>query len=427
MDVLLVRERMRVEGRVLPVRGPKLGIFDPVIIAKLDRANFDGLLMQPRFTDVLRQRPDRCPVLWKDVRAALSDRTRKLGTPEVHQALHRDMVETIRGLSGIETDLTWLAERAISQTLIPFIIGGLSPADHRKLVRDQHTKIENVLTPFEDLLRGLQRRFPVLRHMRNLSYEYAAGRVIARQLRQRMRGRSPPRNDYAQAVLGLVDRLGVSRATYVVSTVLTAVAGAPGTFGACLLYEFLCREEWRERIRAEFSAITEEQLFREPVKSAPIAHRFVKEALRFWSFPIIAQRTLYKDIEVDEFRMSEGDFYFLSSYLIHRDSEYWDDPDTFDPERWARQDQKLAPGVYAPFGWGGRTCVGASLGLAQTMLFLQIVATRFDIEFTSKERTTVGLDGIAAPENFHGIVRERPAQAATPAQPASTTSALASA
>jgi cytochrome P450 len=407
MDLLLVRERMRVEGRVLPVRGPKLGIFDPVIIAKLDRANFDGLQMQPRFTDVLRQRPDRCPVLWKDVRAALSDQTRKLGTPDAHRSLHRSMLRIVGEMAGEETDLTWLCERAISETLIPFIIGGLSPSEHRKLVRDQHTKIQNVLTPFEDLLRGLQRKFPMLRRIRDARYEYAVGRVIARQLRQRMRGARPPQNDYAQAVLGLIDRLGVSRATYVISTVLTAVAGAPGTFGACLLYELLGRDEWRARIRDEFAAIPEEALFREPVKSAPIAHRFVKEALRFWSFPLIAQRTLYKDIEVDEFRMSQGDFYFLSSYLIHRDAEYWDDPDTFDPDRWTRQDRKLAPGVYAPFGWGGRTCVGASFGLAQTMLFLQIVATRFDFEFTSRERTTVGLDGIAAPENFHGIARPR--------------------
>ena len=67
----------------------------------------------------------------------------------------------------------------------------------------------------------------------------------------------------------------------------------------------------------------------------------------------------------------------------------------------------MSAGVYAPFGWGGRTCVGASFGLAPTMLFLQIVATRFDIEFTSQERTIVGLDGIAAPENFRGIVRPR--------------------
>ena len=407
MDILLVRERMATEGRVLPVHGPKLGIFDPAILAKLDRANFDGLHMQPRFADALWQRPDRCPVLWKDVRAALSEQTRKLSTPEVHQVLHRKMVETIHGLSGSETDLTWLAERAVSETLIPFIVGGLSASDHRKLVRDQHTKLENVLTPFEDLLRGIERKLPVLRRIREARYEFAVGRVIARQLRRRMRGTRPPQNDYSQAVLGLIDRLGVSRATYAISTILTAVAGAPGTFGACLLYELLCRDEWRARIREEFSAIPEEELFREPVKSAPTAHRFVKEALRFWSFPLIAQRTLYKDIEVDEFRMKEGDFYFLSSYLIHRDAEYWDDPETFDPDRWARQDRKLAPGVYAPFGWGGRTCVGASLGLAQTMLFLQIVSTHFEFDFTSRERTVVGLDGIAAPENFFGVARPR--------------------
>ena len=138
IDITLVAERMRTEGRVLPVLGSKLGIFDPAIFAKLDRANFDGLHMGPRLADAIRQRPDRCPVLWKDVRAALSDHTRKLGTPDNHRTLHRNMLQTVRGLTDRETDLTWLAERAISETLIPFIVAGLSPSDHRKLVLDQH-------------------------------------------------------------------------------------------------------------------------------------------------------------------------------------------------------------------------------------------------------------------------------------------------
>lgn len=398
---------MRTEGKVLPVVGPILGIFDPAILAKLDRANFDGLHMQPRLADAIRQRPDRCPVLWKDVRAAMFEQTRKLGTPETHCALHSDMVRMIESLADRETDLTWLSERAISETLVPYIVGGLSRRGYRRLVRDQHTRIENVLTPFEDLLRGPQKTFPILKRIRDAWREHVAGRVVSRELRRRLAGTHPPQNDYAQAILAMTDRLGVSRATYVLTTLLTAIAGAPGTVGACLLYEYLSRDEWRARIRDEFDAIPEDELFREPVKSAPIAYRFVKEAMRFWSFPMIAQRMIYRDIEVDEFRMGRGDSYFLSSFLIHRDSDYWDRPDEFDPDRWAKADRATTPGVYAPFGWGGRTCVGASFGLAQMMMFLQIVASRFDIEFTTTGRTVVTLDGIAAPENFRGVVRAR--------------------
>jgi cytochrome P450 len=395
---------MRSEGRVLPVVDSSLGVFDPAVLAKLDRANFDGLHMAPRLADAIRDRPDRCPVLWKDVRAALFDQTRRLNTPDTLRELHGSMVRMIGSLAGSETDLTWLAERAISETLIPYIVGGLSPADHRLLVRDQHTKIENVLTPFEQLLRGPSRLFPVLRRLRNARHEAAAGRVIARELRRRRCGTRPARNDYAEAVLALIDRLGVERATYALTTLLTAVAGAPGTVGACLLYEFVRRPEWQARIRAEFDSIPEEELFREPVKSAPVAYRFVKEAMRFWSFPLLSKRVVYRDFEVDELRMKRGDAYFLSSYLVHRDSEYWDDPERFDPDRWTRADRAIVPGAYAPFGWGGRTCVGASFGLSQTMMFLQIVSTRFDVECTSEDRATVGLDGIAAPEQFYGVV-----------------------
>lgn len=404
LDLALVAERMKREGRVLPLVGTIRGIFEPSLSLKLDRTNFDGVTMAPRFADSVRGRPDRCPVLWKEVRSAISEQTRRFGTPESHRALNDAMAATLGEAAGRETDLTWLTERTVSENLLPYIVAGLPPAGQRALVRDQHAKLRNVLTPFEQLLKGPERLIPAIKRFRDARAQVRAARAVSAEIRRRMRGRSPAQDDYTQAVMTLIDRLGVQRATYVVTTLLTAIAGAPGTVAACTLWELVRRDEWRARVRDELAAIPEEAFLREPVRSAPLAHRFVKEAMRMWSFPLLLQRIVSKDFEAGGLAFAKGETYFLSSYILHRDESYWEDPDTFDPDRWLRPGE-VTSGAYVPFGWAPRTCPGASFGLAQLMMFLRLATLKFEVEPTSLDRSTVAMDGIAAPKDFLGIVR----------------------
>lgn len=44
---------------------------------------------------------------------------------------------------------------------------------------------------------------------------------------------------------------------------------------------------------------------------------------------------------------------------VHLDEDLYPDPYCFKPERW--QDMQLKPGMYAPFGLGGRSCIGMDL------------------------------------------------------------------
>ena len=46
--------------------------------------------------------------------------------------------------------------------------------------------------------------------------------------------------------------------------------------------------------------------------------------------------------------------------LVHRDVEYWKDPESFRPERWISEDGSsiINHSHYMPFGYGKRICVG---------------------------------------------------------------------
>jgi len=49
---------------------------------------------------------------------------------------------------------------------------------------------------------------------------------------------------------------------------------------------------------------------------------------------------------------------------LHKDPEYFPDPETFDPERFSEEAKNRRPKyVYLPFGVGPRVCIGAYVSL----------------------------------------------------------------
>lgn len=90
----------------------------------------------------------------------------------------------------------------------------------------------------------------------------------------------------------------------------------------------------------------------------------VSEALR--KHPPFAQmdRTCSKDYEMDlgngkTILIKKGDLVILPFYQLHRDREYFKDPEKFDPQRFSDDNKdSIVTGTYLPFGIGPRACIG---------------------------------------------------------------------
>ncbi|XP_069676216.1 cytochrome P450 9e2-like [Periplaneta americana] len=80
-----------------------------------------------------------------------------------------------------------------------------------------------------------------------------------------------------------------------------------------------------------------------------------------------------------------GDSLFIPLFGLHRDPEYFPDPDRFDPERFSDDNKhNINPAAYLPFGLGPRICIGNRFALMETKLVLAHVLSRFNIKVVPK-------------------------------------------
>lgn len=92
----------------------------------------------------------------------------------------------------------------------------------------------------------------------------------------------------------------------------------------------------------------------------------IAETLRLWPPGFQVERVCTKEYTINpkspnerEVLVEKGVSISIPVIAIHRDSQYYSDPERFDPERFSEENKaKLVPGAYLPFGVGPRNCIG---------------------------------------------------------------------
>jgi cytochrome P450 len=384
-------DRVRREGPVLSLPGGVVGVFNPSLATKVDKANSDDLKIIDSLVDVLKIRKNE-PVTWREARSLLTEQSGRLATPTHMKALYARMTAFLGERTGSSEDLTKLVWRTVSRALIPLAIEGVGEVDALTLVAEQEMRFRV----------QLEQMVPLWRRLPDFFVSRRATRVLTRQLKRRISS-GESREDFAQVLLSLVDRIGIDRVTYLVTVQLIAISGVPGMMAACMLYAMARYPEWRERIRLEMAELEPEELYSLPTRKLPCTLRFIKESMRHWATPFVTRRVASRDIDMDGVVVKKGGVYELSSYVLHHSDEYWDDPEVFDPDRWLASRRPAAKGAYVPFGFGPRSCVGASVGHGQLILFCALVTRDFQFEVSPGREPRMRMEGFAVPADFEGV------------------------
>ena len=155
------------------------------------------------------------------------------------------------------------------------------------------------------------------------------------------------------------------------------IAGLDTMAGVCsfMLYSLLKHPEVLARMTAEADAIfANGGPTVQDIRKLDVTHRAALETMRMYPTAPALHRTVSNSFELGGYRLHAGDHVLMAVAVPHYLPRYFPDPERFDIDRYAPpRNEHHQVGVYAPFGLGAHTCLGAGfaeVGIAVTMATL---------------------------------------------------------
>jgi cytochrome P450 len=151
-----------------------------------------------------------------------------------------------------------------------------------------------------------------------------------------------------------------------------------------LLYLLSSRPDCLERIRQEFdSVLGDAPLTYSDVPRFEFATQVILEALRLYPPFWMIDRMAVADDRVGGLAILKGSTVIVFVYGAHHAPRYWPDPESFDPERFTKANEKLnTPFTYLPFGAGPRGCIGGNYAMLQILMILSTLLRSYDFELS---------------------------------------------
>ena len=112
----------------------------------------------------------------------------------------------------------------------------------------------------------------------------------------------------------------------------------------------------------------------EDVKRMSLLRAHIKETLRLYPSAAFFARDAADAITVKDVHFEKGDALFFPVYSLHRNTQLWDAPDQYRPERFLGSPPPR--GQYIPFGAGPRICIGAQYAETEIMILMASVLRR---------------------------------------------------
>lgn len=112
----------------------------------------------------------------------------------------------------------------------------------------------------------------------------------------------------------------------------------------------------------------------------------IKESMRLYPAAWFIDREALEDDTIDGITIKKGQNIGTTTYSLHRNPKYWENPTKFDPERFTPENEKKHfPFSYIPFGSGPRICLGQHFALMELQLILSMFFQRYKFTLVTQE------------------------------------------
>ena len=116
----------------------------------------------------------------------------------------------------------------------------------------------------------------------------------------------------------------------------------------------------------------------EDVGKLTYTRQVLDEAMRLYPPAPFMGRVALADDELGGVKLKAGTQVLISPWVLHRHHTLWEEPELFDPERFAPgRKEAIHRFAYLPFGGGPRICIGMAFAVQEAMLLLVTVLQRY--------------------------------------------------
>jgi cytochrome P450 len=114
------------------------------------------------------------------------------------------------------------------------------------------------------------------------------------------------------------------------------------------------------------------------------ARRFFEESMRKYPPGWVLPRQALDDVELCGYAIPKNAFVLVCNYLTHQHADFWERPESFEPERFLPERAAKRPRyAFVPFGGGAHLCVGNHFALMEAQLALVLIVQRYRLELAA--------------------------------------------
>ncbi len=308
---------------------------------------------------------------------------RSLITPAFHGKALREYFDVIQELAEEYAEEWSRKERIVAYSELRKLTFAI--AARLLLGADTNERAEYLSRLFETLSRGMQ-AFPRwnvgwMRFGRAMQAMETLRVYFQNVVNER---RQNPRNDALSMLITSKDETGNSLTDAdIISHIITLLLAAHDTTTSSmtwLLYELDRHPEVQQKLHVELETIVGMATLRpEHLPELRYSDYVLKEVERLHPAVTGAPRRVVKEFEFDGFRVPVGSLVYYSILFTHMMPDVFQEPERFDPDRFAppREEDKRTPYSLIGFGGGARSCIGQGFARYEMKAILAVILKRY--------------------------------------------------
>jgi cytochrome P450 len=139
--------------------------------------------------------------------------------------------------------------------------------------------------------------------------------------------------------------------------------------------------EVQQRLRGEIASVLgNREATPADIPRLPLCENILRESMRLYPPAYVVGRNALEDCTIGNYFIRKGTNVLMSSWVVHRDSRWYDQPDEFLPDRWADGLLSRIPKyAYFPFGGGPRVCIGNTFAMLEGVLILATMVQQLEL------------------------------------------------